>query len=181
MKATGIVRRIDDLGRIVVPKEIRRILRIREGDNMEIFTDAEGGIVLKKYSPIGEMGNVASQYADSLAQVSGQIAIITDRDQVIAATGVAKRECFGRKISKKLENILTERDLYHSTNGKPVISITDNDSISVAEQLIQPIICEGDVIGSVIIMAKDKDKGLTEIEKKLVNMASNFLGRRMEA
>ena len=181
MKATGIVRRIDDLGRIVVPKEIRRILRIREGDNMEIFTDAEGGIVLKKYSPIGEMGNVASQYADSLAQVSGQIAIITDRDQVIAATGAAKREYTGRRISKKLENILIERDLYHSANGKPVISITDNDSTTTAEQLIQPIICEGDVIGSVIIMSKDKEKGLSEIEKKLVNMASNFLGRRMEA
>ena len=124
---------------------------------------------------------MASQYADSLAQVSGQIAIITDRDQVIAATGVAKRECFGRKISKKLENILSERDLYHSTNGKPVISITDNDNISISEQLIQPIVCEGDVIGSVIIMAKDKEKGLSEVEKKLVNMASNFLGRRMEA
>lgn len=179
MKATGIVRRIDDLGRIVVPKEIRRILRIREGDNMEIFTDAEGGIVLKKYSPIGEMGNVAVQYADSLAQVSGQIAIITDRDQIIAATGSAKREYSGRRISKRLENIMIERDVYHSTNGRPVISITENDNISAAEQLIQPIICEGDVIGSVIMMSKDK--GLSEIEKKLVNMASNFLGRRMEA
>lgn len=181
MKATGIVRRIDDLGRIVVPKEIRRILRIREGDNMEIYTDGEGGIVLKKYSPIGEMGHVAVQYAETLSQVSGQIAIITDRDQVIAATGPAKREYSGRRISKKLENIMVDREMYHSVNGKPVVSITDVDTIAPTEQMIQPIICEGDVIGSVVVMSKEKGKGFSEIEKKLINMAANFLGRRLEA
>ena len=87
MKATGIVRRIDDLGRIVIPKEIRRTLRIRESDPLEIFTDREGEIILKKYSPIGEMSTFAKQYAESLAQVSGHTALITDRDQFIAVSG----------------------------------------------------------------------------------------------
>ena len=89
MKATGIVRRIDDLGRVVVPKEIRRTLRIREGDPLEIFTDREGEIILKKYSPIGELGQFAGQYAESLAKTSGCLACVTDRDHVIAAAGLS--------------------------------------------------------------------------------------------
>ena len=83
MKATGIVRRIDDLGRVVIPKEIRRTLRIRESDPLEIFTDREGEIILKKYSPIGEMSTFAKQYAESLSQVSGHLALIADRDQIV--------------------------------------------------------------------------------------------------
>ena len=102
MRATGIVRRIDDLGRIVVPKEIRRVLRIREGDSMEIFTDIDGAIVLKKYSPIGELGSVAKQYAESIAQVSGQTTIITDKDSVVAAAGTPKKDVIGKRITKKL-------------------------------------------------------------------------------
>ena len=84
MKATGIVRRIDDLGRVVVPKEIRRTPRIREGDPLEIFTDREGEIILKKYSPIGELGNLAKLYAESLSQTMGCTVCITDTDQVVA-------------------------------------------------------------------------------------------------
>ena len=91
MKATGIVRRIDDLGRIVIPKEIRRTLHIRESDPLEIFTDREGQVILKKYSPIGEMSTFAKQYAESLAQVSGHAALIADRDQFIAAAGGYKQ------------------------------------------------------------------------------------------
>ena len=180
MKATGIVRRIDDLGRIVVPKEIRRILRIREGDNMEIYTDGEGGIILKKYSAIGEMGNIAVQYAESLAQVSGQMVVITDRDTVIVATGGVKREYTGRRISKKLEQVMMERQIYETGAGNPFIPIVDMDVENVGEQLIWPIICEGDIIGTVVVLTKEKGKNLTEIDKKLVHLASNYLGKRME-
>ena len=102
MKATGIVRRIDDLGRIVVPKEIRRTLRIREGDALEIFTDREGEIILKKYSPLGEMGNFADQYAESLAQTLGYLVCITDTDQVIAAAGPGKKEFQEQLITRQL-------------------------------------------------------------------------------
>ena len=103
MKATGIVRRIDDLGRVVIPKEIRRTLRIREGDPLEIFTDREGEVILKKYSPIGELGLFAKQYAESLAQTTGLMVCVSDRDTVIAAAGGAKKDYLGKPISKQLE------------------------------------------------------------------------------
>lgn len=179
MKATGIVRRIDDLGRIVVPKEIRRVLRIREGDSMEIFTDIDGAIILKKYSPIGELGGVAKQYAESIAQVSGQTTIITDKDSVIAASGSSRKDILGKRISKKLESIIAGRNLVKS-NGRQAVNIIENEDAEQNEQVICPIICEGDVIGSVIIMAKTQDKQMTGVEEKLATMASNFLGRRME-
>ena len=102
MKATGIVRRIDDLGRIVVPKEIRRTLRIREGDPLEIFTDREGEIILKKYSPIGELSQFAGEYAESLAQTTGHLVLITDCDHVVTASGTGKKEYEGKPISKQL-------------------------------------------------------------------------------
>ena len=92
MKATGIVRRIDDLGRVVVPKEIRRILRIREGDPLEIFTDKDGEIILKKYSPIGELSSFAQQYVESTAQILGCPVCVSDRDQIIAVAGISKKE-----------------------------------------------------------------------------------------
>ena len=96
MKATGIVRRIDDLGRVVIPKEIRRTLRIREGDPLEIFVDHDGEVILKKYSPIGELGDFAQEYADSLFEATGHIAIITDRDQIIAIAGASKKRFLGQ-------------------------------------------------------------------------------------
>ena len=92
MKATGVVRRIDDLGRVVIPKEIRKTLRIKEGDPLEIFTDREGQIILKKYSPIGELTEFATEYAETLSKTTGHIACITDKDNVIAVSGISKKE-----------------------------------------------------------------------------------------
>ena len=106
MKATGIVRRIDDLGRVVIPKEIRRTLRIREGDPLEIFTDREGEVILKKYSPIGELSAQATQYSESLAQTTGLMVCVADRDTVIAAAGGAKKDYLGKPISKQLEDAI---------------------------------------------------------------------------
>ncbi len=94
MKATGIVRRIDDLGRVVIPKEIRRTLRIREGDPLEIYTATDGEVIFKKYSPVGELSAFAAQYADVIARISGMPTLICDTDHVIAAAGVSKREVF---------------------------------------------------------------------------------------
>ena len=109
MKATGIVRRIDDLGRVVVPKEIRRTLRLREGTPLEIFTDREGEIILKKYSPMMELNAFAGQYADAMAQSTGLLVCITDRDQVVAAAGGAKKDFFQKPISRALEHVIEER------------------------------------------------------------------------
>jgi len=180
MKATGIVRRIDDLGRIVVPKEIRRTLRIREGDPLEIFTDREGEIILKKYSPIGELGLFAKQYADSLAQTSGHIIAITDKDQFIAVAGPAKKDLITKSISHELEEIINEREnVLASKDDKNFVKLV-NDDEEYTYQVIWPIISEGDAIGSVIIITKEAKVKFGEVETKLANTAAVFLGRQME-
>ena len=180
MKATGIVRRIDDLGRVVIPKEIRRTLRIREADPLEIFTDREGEIILKKYSPIGEMSTFAKQYAESLAQVTGHIALISDRDQFIAAAGGLKN-LLTKNISAELEDRIEKRQAVMASKGeRGFISVAEGDSGEYVQEAICPIISEGDVIGSVILLNNDTKKKMGEVEQKLIQSASGFLGRQME-
>lgn len=180
MKATGIVRRIDDLGRIVIPKEIRRTLRIREGDPLEIFTDREGEIILKKYSPIGEMMTFAKQYAESLSQVSGHIALITDRDQFIAVSGGYKN-LIGKSISKSLEEKMENREtLIASKPERNFIAVTEEMPMEYEQEAITPIISEGDVIGAVILLENDAKNKMGDVEHKLIMSAAGFLGRQME-
>lgn len=180
MKATGIVRRIDDLGRVVIPKEIRRTLRIREGDPLEIYTDREGEIIFKKYSPIGEMGAFAKQYADSISQTTGHTACIADRDQVIAAGGGGKA-LVGKKISKKLEELIEERNgLLAISDDKTFVEITENHPPEFVSEAVCPIIAEGDAIGAVILLSKDEKVRMGEVEQKIIHSAAGFLGRQME-
>jgi AbrB family transcriptional regulator (stage V sporulation protein T) len=182
MKATGIVRRIDDLGRVVIPKEIRRTLRIREGDPLEIFTDREGEIILKKYSPIGELGSFAKQYADVLAQGTGQIVCITDRDQVIAFAGGPKKDVLQKPISRQLEEIIDGRESFIANRDeRRFIPIIDGDNEDYSSQVISPIICEGDAIGSVIITTKEQKVKFTDADRKLTGCAAGFLGKQMES
>ncbi|MDF2511455.1 MAG: spoVT [Herbinix sp.] len=181
MKATGIVRRIDDLGRVVVPKEIRRTLRIREGDPLEIFTDREGEIILKKYSPIGELGQFAKQYADSLAQTTGHIVAITDKDQFIAVAGPTKKDIIAKSISHDLEEAINEREVVTAAKeDKTFVRIMNEDDSEFTFQVITPIISEGDAIGAVILLTKDAKTKFGEMEVKLASTASAFLGRQME-
>ena len=181
MKATGITRKIDELGRIVIPKEIRRTLRIREGTPLEIFTEKNGEIILRKYSPMGELVSFAGQYADSLAQTTGMMVCITDLEAVIAAAGGAKREYLGKTISEKLEQLIEDRTQSQaSPDEKKYVAITKDPVEENFAQTICPIICQGDVIGSVILMAKDGRVKMGEIEKKLAYCAAGFLGRQME-
>lgn len=181
MKATGIVRRIDDLGRVVVPKEIRRTLRIREGDPLEIFTDREGEIILKKYSPIGELSQFAKQYGDALAQTTGNVVFITDRDQFVSVSGTTKKEMVGKQISKELEDAVNEREsIVAASTDKNFIKLGSDEDSEFTSEVISPIICEGDAIGAVIILTKDAKTKLGETEIKLAATASNFLGRQME-
>ena len=181
MKATGITRKIDELGRIVIPKEIRRTLRIREGTPLEIFTEKNGEIILRKYSPMGEMVAFAQQYADSLAQTTGMMVCISDLEQVIAAAGGAKREYLGKAISEKLEHLMEERGQTQSVPGEktyvPVIRELTSENFG---QTICPIICQGDVIGAVVLLVKDNKTKMGEVEKKLAYCAAGFLGRQME-
>ena len=173
MKATGIVRRIDDLGRIVIPKEIRRTLRIRETDPMEIYTDMDGQIVLKKYSPI------AVEYAESIAQNTGMTIAITDRDCVIAAAGTQKKNVQGKHITKELNDIMDKRQsvVASASENDYVKAVTDYDCES---EVISPIICAGDVLGMVIMFGNDKKQKLGESEKRIVKVAADFLGRHMD-
>ena len=181
MKATGIVRRIDDLGRVVIPKEIRRTLRIREGDPLEIFTDREGEIILKKYSPIGELGLFAKQYAESLAQTTGFMVCIADRDAVIAAAGGAKKDYMGKAISHQLEDAIQERENIQASAGeKRYVKIVDEDMEDCYAQTISPILCEGGAIGAVVLFSKDPKAKMGDAEQKLAFSAAGFLGRQME-
>lgn len=176
MKATGIVRRIDELGRVVVPKEIRRTLRIREGDPLEIFTDRDGEIILKKYSPLGELTQFAGQCAESLAQVSGCGVIITDRDHVVAGAG-GKRDTMNKMITGELEQLIGERATVKGPD-KP-IAVTEGEN-GAGSQTIVPVICEGDVIGSVVMVAKDENQKLGDSEFKMAAVTAGFLGKQME-
>ena len=179
MKATGIVRRIDDLGRVVIPKEIRRTLRIREADPLEIFTDREGEIILKKYSPIGELGNFAKEYAEALASASGHSVCITDRDQVIAAAGGIKKDTIGTPVTGQLEEVMNEREnVLLDQQHTPPVKITSEDPDTSLPMVISPILCEGDVIGSVILRSKDGSRKMGETEQVLAKCAAGFMGRR---
>lgn len=181
MKATGIVRRIDDLGRVVVPKEIRRTLRIREGDPLEIFTDREGEIILKKYSPIGELSAFAKQYAESLAQTTGHMVCVTDRDAIIATAGGAKKDYYGKSISPQLEQLIQEREsLQASAVERKFIPVIQEEMDGIATETICPVISEGDAIGSVILLGRDVRAKMGEVEQKVAASAAGFLGRQME-
>lgn len=182
MKATGVVRRIDDLGRIVIPKEIRKTLRIKEGDPLEIFTDREGQVILKKYSPIGELSEFATEYAETLAKTTGHIACITDKDTVIAVSGGSKKEYLEQSISKDIERIMDYKEVYTSKENNDVaVPITKNtDAKKNNSQVVYPIISDGDAIGTVILLSKDEKTKMSEVEKKVVQSAASFLGSQME-
>ena len=183
MKATGIVRRIDDLGRVVIPKEIRRTMRIREGDPLEIYTDREGEVIFKKYSPIGELNSFASQYAETLHKTCELSVIITDRDTVIACAGVPKKEYAEKRISADLEKISENRGMYQYKSGDRKLSAIDDAGGGHFISCAMPIISEGDVIGSVVSLLPETENGEsrnTETKSKLVRSAAFFLGSQME-
>ena len=179
MKATGIVRRIDDLGRVVIPKEIRRTMRIREGDPLEIFTDRDGEVIFKKYSPIGELSDFAAQICDSLHKSTDAIAAVCDRDSVIAIAGGARRELYDKGISAELEQLMENRGSYRFDGGAH-IPVADNDSgffVSVAA----PVISEGDVLGCVLFIAPQGAPAASDLEYKLAQTVAAFLGKQMES
>ncbi len=183
MKATGIVRRIDDLGRVVIPKEIRRTMRIKEGDPLEIYTDREGEVIFKKYSPIGEMQTFATEYAETLQKTSASPIFICDRDAIIAVSGASKRDYLERKISRGLEEIVESRSLYVRGNGKEPVSVINDGAHYV--NCAMPILSEGDIVGCVVSAwqydMSTSGKISDEIESKLVQTAGMFLGRQMES
>ena len=176
MKATGIVRRIDDLGRVVIPKEIRRTMRIREGDPLEIYTDAGGEVIFKKYSPVGEMASFASLYAEALSGSTKLGVLICDRDHCIAVAGMPKKEAMDRRVTPELENIMESRRAF-SDHTKGYKAVADCDrTLFVAV----PIISSGDISGAVALVQNGELKRAGEVEIELALVAADFLGRQME-
>ena len=179
MKATGIVRRIDDLGRVVIPKEIRRTMRIREGDPLEIYTDSNGEVIFKKYSPIGEISVFASQYADVLVKATGIPVIICDRDHCIAAAGVSKKEVLERRVSPSLEEINDTRRIYYRKSGDDK-KVKPLEGVDLTAAVVAPIIAAGDICGAFVFVQQDAGYYPDESDIRLAQIAAGFLGKQME-
>lgn len=176
MKATGIVRRIDDLGRIVIPKEIRRNLHIRESDPMEIYTDSQGQVILKKYSSMEAMYEFTKSYADSLSRSSGHGVIITDREKIIASSGLGK-SFTGKALSRELISSMDSRKFIlakrENRDFKDLLGETEKEYSSLA---LAPVIAAGDIVGSIIILEENPKNKLTENDMLLAKFAADFLG-----
>ncbi|RJX36766.1 stage V sporulation protein T [Paenibacillus pinisoli] len=179
MKATGIVRRIDDLGRVVIPKEIRRTLRIREGDPLEIFVDRDGEVILKKYSPIGELGDFAKEYAESLYESTGHITLISDRDTIITVAGASKKELLDKPVGNTLESCMENRKTLAETNGGAYEIVKDVQD-QYSSFVVAPIIAGGDPIGAVVLLSKDDSVKMGQLETKMAETAAGFLAKQME-
>ena len=180
MKATGIVRRIDDLGRVVIPKEIRRTMRIREGDPLEIYTDKDGGVIFKKYSLMGGLGDFAGQMCETLNKTTGEIAVITDRDACIAVAGLARRELTDKRISSELEQIMEGRQIYQYQAGDKAVPVSDDGSKYLVA-CAAPILSEGDVLGCVLFVGTEGELASSETDYKLAQTIAGFLGRHMDS
>ena len=174
MKSTGVVRRVDDLGRIVIPKEIRRTLRIRDGESLEIFVDREM-IALKKFSKMTDMDEIYKQLVDIVNSVIGQNVFITDRDNFIAASGNLKKKYLGKPISKSLEIIMKDRV---KVVEKELHNIEFLDSeMEQYSYIISPVIMNGDAIGLVLIIS---EQNVGQVEEKMADVVSKFLGKHIE-
>ena len=164
MRATGIVRRIDELGRVVIPKEIRRTLRIREGDPLEIAA-------------------IAKDYTDSLYRTLGHVALISDRDAVVSSSGAAKREYVEKQLSAEVDQILQGRQLtlLNLSTGARMIPITGEDRPeSYSSQIIAPILADGEIVGGLILLSRESGLQMTDIDQKVAETTANIIGRQME-
>ena len=185
MISTGIVRRIDELGRLVIPKELRRTLRIREGDPMEIFVDREGEVILKKYSPVSELGDFAKQYSESLCEAVGHIILIADKDNIVAVAGTSKKEFLNKPLGTIVEKVMEDRkvillnNLSDSQSGGIIASDDEDGLCTFTSEVVAPIIFEGIAIGAVIIGSKQAGVKMGQIEVKLAETAVGFLAKQM--
>ncbi len=182
MKATGIVRRIDELGRVVIPKEIRRTLRIREGDPLEIFTDRDGGIILRKYSPIGELSENAQQLVSALSTAFSLPAAICDKDTFVASAGLGKRDLAGRAVSADIEKMIVSRMRAIEPEPSEVRYALLNDADAAylcAARIILPILSQGDAIGAVMLFSQKPDVSIDPSAVKACETVATFLGIQM--
>lgn len=181
MKATGIVRRIDDLGRVVIPKEIRRTMRIREGDPLEIYTDKDGEVIFKKYSPIGELSSYAGMFAETISKNSLSGVVVTDKDVVIAAAGIPKKDVLEKRISTDVERLMESRQMYIYRAGESKkLQISDNSEKYNAGVAV-PVMSEGDIIGTVILLLPETGAVPTDSDIRLTQTVAQLLGKQLES
>lgn len=179
MKATGMIRKIDDLGRVVIPKEIRRTLRIREGDPMEIYVEKNGEIILKRYAPFGDIVDELISFADAISKNTGFSVYITDSQKIIALSSKNKKSNLDRMLSGEVIRVLEERALWINKGENP-IKITDAETKEeYYTQVISPILSEGDIIGSIILFSENTRKSITDIDLKILQTATDFLSNQM--
>ncbi len=176
MKATGIVRRIDDLGRVVIPKEIRRTMRIREGDPLEIYISSNEEVIFKKYSPVKELSSFAGDYAEALTSGTNLSLIICDRDKCICAAGVSKKETLDKDITTDLENIIDSRQTFVNDTNKTINALMGSEKNICAAT---PIISSGDIRGSIVLLENEQYGKAEASDVRLINVAAKFLGNRM--
>ena len=180
MKATGIVRRVDDLGRIVIPKEIRRTLKIREGDPLEIYTEKDGGVIFRKYSPMGDLQDFASQICESIGANTGCIAAVSDRDSIIALSGAPKRELVDKPNSRELDKLMESRKNYRYMPGDAMLKVSEGSEkyhLGVAA----PILSQGDLMGCVMLLMGENGAAMQESDQRLAQTVAGFLGKQMES
>ncbi|MCR5837281.1 MAG: AbrB/MazE/SpoVT family DNA-binding domain-containing protein [Lachnospiraceae bacterium] len=177
MKATGVIRAVDKLGRIVIPKEIRKNYHIREGDPIEIYTSRDGEIVLKKYSPMGELSNYAKSFAKTIAEITAKTVIISDRERIIASEGRRKTEYEDRIVSRQLENAMEARKIINTSDNKgQKIFVYEGEDLTDKSQIIYPILSRGDVIGTVGLISYQKDEEKYDFEEKILKVTAAFFG-----
>ena len=179
MKATGIVRRMDDLGRVVIPKEIRRTLRIREGDPLEIFTERDGAVVFRKYSPLGELADFTRQLCQAVQSRTGFLTAVSDRETLLAAAGPGAQELKDRRLAPELLRRLEARErCCPRGQGLPLAMAEGTSQLTGAAV---PVLCRGDLLGAVLLGA-DPERGRWpgDFEYRLLEVLADFLGRRME-
>ena len=180
MKATGIVRRVDDLGRIVIPKEIRRTLKIREDDPLEIYTEKDGGVIFRKYSPMGDLQDFAAQICESIGANTGHMAAVADRDSIIALSGAPKRELVDKPNSQELDKLMQQRKNYRYMPGDAMLKVSEGSEkyhLGVAA----PILSQGDLMGCVLLLMGEEAKNMAESDQRLAQTVAGFLGKQMES
>jgi AbrB family transcriptional regulator (stage V sporulation protein T) len=180
MKATGIVRKVDELGRVVIPKEIRKVLKIKEGNSLEIYSGDEGEIILKKYAPIDGLIEISKQYLDALYKVMEFPICVTDGQNIVAVSGASKMDYLGKELDNKITKIIEERSIWISGEGDNISIIKNDNSGKYYSLIVAPIISDADIIGSIIVFSKEPEKKIGGTEYKLLKVASDFLGKSME-
>lgn len=181
MKATGIVRRIDELGRVVIPKEIRRTLRIREGDPLELFTDRDE-LMLKKYSPIASVERFAEGTAKSLNEQSGYLAAICDADTVLSVCGAGKRALVGKAVSEKMTEVMQSRRCYlaNKAEGGDVIPVTADSEYAITAEIVVPIVSGGDCLGAVVLLSCEDGAVMENAAVKLARLTADIIANQFE-